>query len=333
MKKKKKNKTGINKTERKQVLMSEEATKTTRQPKDPELTKIEQALNKGISERLREKYKEWAAGKPKKENSYNAIAAAIYAELTVTVSEESVKKHLGGKNTSQVSLPLLCWYATKFGTSVNYLLTKSETPPKQKVSKENATPADVLDALQLLLEVFEPSLSLGYSYKCEYYIDETGELQRNSDKQIRTISIEDNKVQKVLHWWDLYQKTANSQEEDRLELKDLLFSKHVEEFSRQPWKLINGTFLYKDVQYAFLKKDNPYYSNENNSTDRRKDLLIPVPSWEQYYFTRAAYKDSQTGNTVRFQSFANGSEWSLQDVDKNEIEIANEHFSLDELPF
>lgn len=298
--------------------MSEKA----RDSKDQGLTKEERKKNKEISARLREKYKQWGEGKPKKEREYRAIVDAIYKELEVNVSENSVKNHLSGKNESAVSSFLLCWYAEKFKTSVNYLLTGTENASKEGEMPENASVPEVLDALRVILSTFSNQIQLEkYQEMATKYDFPVLDVEEESYYALR---INSAVIQEQLAnfsllqttWKNVSKNTMGKETEERL--TELLFLKPLED-SKRKYNAIShtGVFYNKEDAPAFVRWP-----------DAQVSVAVPYVvkgiferTYKEYYNGyEGRYETEEQPNDYRKCLFDKDSSFSLKDVDENDVD-------------
>ena len=235
--------------------MSNAKSMNERQPKDERLSNLEKQLNMGVSSRLQEKYNAWSKGKPKKETSRDALAKAIEQELEVSISPATVKKHLSGDNESAVSLPILCWYAQKFGTSVNYLLTETDDAPKKQVQSETATVSGVMDALRLLLDTFENVIELtSYQQDVTFCLPSENVIEA-IPRAYFALKINSDVIQQQLENWNDVIDFTRKRSDKKEKLKRMIFYSDLEAV-KQDYDSISkstGVFFNSDDQPAFIK--------------------------------------------------------------------------------
>lgn len=310
--------------------MSDKKSMVERQPKDERLTIKEKQLNEAVSSRLQEKYNEWSKGKPKKETSREALAKAIENELEVSLSPATVKKHLSGDNESAVSLPVLCWYAQKFGTSVNYLLTGLEETPQTEPNSEAATVSDVMDALRLLLDTFEDVIELTpYKQDVTYCVPVERAIGASS-RNYYALKFKSEVIQSLLENWNDLRDFTRHRRDKKEKLKKMIFYSELEMVKEDYDSISKSTGVFYDSsdQPAFVKP---------RSDPGAVPMVMPIYclkwfagktlGWESHAVddgtdeTNEAYraiieKNEMFENTL----FCNDSEWDERDVYKATLE-------------
>lgn len=310
--------------------MSNEKHMNERQPKDERLSNLEKQLNMGVSSRLQEKYNTWSKGKPKRETSRDALANAIEKELEVSISPATVKKHLSGDNESAVSLPILCWYAQKFGTSVNYLLTETDDAPKKQVQNETATVSDVLDSLRVLLDTFENVIELSpYKKDVTLCIPEERIIETTPHDYF-ALKINSEEIQLQLENWNDFKEISRNRKEKKAKLKRMLFYSELEEVKRDYDSISKstGVFYNIDDQPAFIKPRSapgavpvgmpkftlPWFEGKIIGWESR--IIEDVPGEVIEACTPIMEKNEMFENTI----FCDDSMWDFIDVNKAERE-------------
>lgn len=306
--------------------MSNAKSMNERQPKDERLSKLERQLNAGVSSRLQEKYNAWSKGKPKKETTRDALAKAIEKELGVSIAPDTVKKHLSGDNESAVSLPILCWYAQKFGTSVNYLLTATDDAPKKQVQNETATVSDALDSLRVLLDTFGNVIEFS-AYQKDVTICVPGECIGSFPHTFLSLEINSEEIQRHLSNWKRFDEIARSRpDDDEEELRDILFERDLEKAKSQYDSISKqtGVFYNADEQPAFVKplsgsdavcvavpkKDMPYFE-EKFIRWEKSELLEGFEAMQAI---------TEPNEITQDTCFAHDSMWNRSDIRKLERE-------------
>lgn len=295
--------------------MDEKKAKVDRQTKDKKLKTLETDINMEVSKNLREKYTSWSNGRPKKETSRTALTEAIQNDLGITISDQTVKAHLSGTYKSKVSLPILCWYANKFDTSVNFLLTGSDDAPKASSTEKGAGVTEVLDALRVILTAF-PSQTVLEKYEEQATTYNNGVLS-SVPKTYYAIRLNSAAIQEQLANLDVLNdilKKENVKPHKDL-LTERLFLEPLEK-SKEKYDAISNTgVLYKsEDEPAFVR----FPDSNVSAAVPFFDLGIFSQEYEyrgyEEYFGRHEY--AAIPNKLRKCQFDEDSNYTLKDVDE-----------------